>query len=175
MNLLIYGLITGIIFGFLMQKARVLRYDKQLAALRFLDMTIVKFMLSCVLVGIVGLYLLNNLGVIQFKIKATVLGANIIGGLIFGMGWGLLGYCPGTQLGAVGEGRHDAAWGILGMLVGGFLYALSYPFFKKTVLTWGDLGKVTLPQVTNLSPWIIIPILIIATIFLFRFFEKRGL
>jgi hypothetical protein len=42
MKMLIYGLITGILFGFLLQKARVIRYDKQLGALRLLDMTIVK-------------------------------------------------------------------------------------------------------------------------------------
>ncbi|MGB6282407.1 MAG: YeeE/YedE family protein, partial [Syntrophobacteria bacterium] len=50
MKVLIYGLVTGIFFGFLLQKGRVLRYDKQLGALRLMDMTIVKFMLSTVLV-----------------------------------------------------------------------------------------------------------------------------
>ena len=53
MKMLIYGLVTGILFGFFLQKGRVLRYDKQLGALRFLDMTIVKFMLSTILVGLV--------------------------------------------------------------------------------------------------------------------------
>ena len=43
---LFYGLITGILFGFLLQKGEVLRYDKQIGALRLQDMTIVKFMLS---------------------------------------------------------------------------------------------------------------------------------
>ena len=54
MKMLIYGIITGMLFGFLLQRGKVLRYDKQLGALRFLDMTIVKFMLSSVLVGMVG-------------------------------------------------------------------------------------------------------------------------
>ena len=134
---LIYGLITGVVFGVLMQKARVIRYDKQLGALRFLDMTIVKFMLSSVLVAMVGVYLLKDLGLVKLNIKATILGGNIIGGLLFGAGWGLLGYCPGTSAGALGEGRWDAVWGVLGMLAGSALYAESYPFLKKTVLTWG--------------------------------------
>jgi uncharacterized membrane protein len=60
--MLLYGLITGIIFGFLLQKARVIRYDKQLGALRLMDMTIVKFMLSTILVAMVGTYLLKDLG-----------------------------------------------------------------------------------------------------------------
>jgi len=84
---LLYGLITGIIFGFLLQKGRVIRYDKQLGALRLMDMTIVKFMLSTILVAMVGTYLLKDFGLIKLSIKPTILGAVILGGLIFGIGW----------------------------------------------------------------------------------------
>ncbi len=175
MKMLAYGLITGIAFGFLLQKGRVLRYDKQLGALRLLDMTIIKFMLSSVLVGMVGVYALVGLGWADLSIKSTVLGANIIGGLLFGIGWGFLGYCPGTSAGAVGEGRLDAVWGIAGMIVGAALYAEAYPALKETVLTWGDFGKVTLPQALGVSPWLVIPVMIVGGLALFRFFEKKGL
>ena len=117
MSILIWGIITGISFGFLLQKGQVLRYDKQLGALLLKDFTIVKFMLSTVLVAMVSIYLLHDLGLVKLKLKPTVLGANIIGGLIFGTGWGLLGYCPGTALGALGEGRWDSIFGIAGMLI----------------------------------------------------------
>ena len=173
--MLFYGLITGIIFGFLLQKARVIRYDKQLGALRLIDMTIVKFMLSTILVAMVGTYLLKDLGLAKLSIKPTILGAVILGGLIFGIGWGVLGYCPGTSAGALGEGRHDAIWGILGMLAGAALYAEAYPDLKKTVLTWGDLGKITFPQVLGVNHWIIIAIIVIGGLLLFRWFEKKGL
>jgi len=175
MNMLIMGLLTGMLFGFLLQKARVVRYDKQIGALRFQDMTIVKFMLSTVLVAMVGTYLLKDLELVKLSIKPTLLGGVILGGLLFGVGWGLLGYCPGTALGALGEGRFDALWGILGMLVGAGLYAEAYPFLKKTVLTWGDLGKITFPQVLGVNHWIIIPIVVIGGLLLFRWFEKKGL
>ena len=175
MKMLLYGLITGILFGFLLQKGRVLRYDKQIGALRLLDMTIVKFMFSTVLVSMVGVYLLHDLGWVQLSVKPTHLGANIIGGLIFGIGWGLLGYCPGTQAGALGEGRWDALLGVLGMLFGAALFAESYPFFKKTVLSWGNFGKITLPQVLGLNHWIIILLFVIGGVLLFRWFEKKGL
>jgi hypothetical protein len=173
--MLLYGLITGIIFGFLLQKARVIRYDKQLGALRLIDMTIVKFMLSTVLVAMVGTYLLKELGLVKLSIKTTILGSVIVGGLIFGMGWGLLGYCPGTSAGALGEGRVDAIWGILGMLAGAALYAEAYSAMKKTVLTWGDLGKITFPQVLGVNHWIVIAIFVIGGLVLFGWFEKKGL
>jgi len=175
MKMLLYGLATGILFGFLLQKARVLRYDKQLGALRLADMTIVKFMLSTVLVAMVGTYLLKDFGLVKLSIKTTLLGAVILGGLIFGIGWGLLGYCPGTSAGALGEGRWDAIWGILGMLVGAGLYGEAYPGLKETVLTWGNLGKIALPQVLGVSHWIVIPVFLAGGLVLFRWFEKKGL
>ena len=175
MNDLIYGLITGIIFGFLLQRGRVLRYDKQIGALRFLDMTIVKFMFSSILVGMVGVYLLKDMGLVKLSLKATILGGNIVGGLLFGIGWGLFGYCPGTAVGALGEGRWDVVWGIMGMLAGAGLYAEAFPLMKKTVLTWGDLGKITLPQVIGVNHWVVIAVLWIIGIGMFWLFEKKNL
>jgi uncharacterized membrane protein YedE/YeeE len=175
MNELAYGFVTGIIFGFLLQKGRVIRYDKQIAALRFLDMTIVKFMFTTILVAMVGVYLLKDLGIVKLSLKSTVLGGNIIGGLIFGIGWGLLGYCPGTQLGAIGEGRWDAIWGVLGMLAGAAIFAEFFPLLKGTVLTWGDFGKITIPQVLGINHWIVIVAFVIIGVFMFRWFEKKGI
>lgn len=175
MNELIYGLITGIIFGFLLQKGRVIRYDKQIGALLLKDMTIVKFMLTSILVAMAGVYLLVDLDMAKLSLKATVLGGNIIGGLIFGVGWGLLGYCPGTQMGALGEGRWDALWGIFGMLAGAALFAEFYPALKGTVLTWGDLGRITIPQVLQINHWLVIAAMVVLGILLFRWFEKKGL
>jgi hypothetical protein len=75
MSMLIYGFITGIIFGFLLQKGQVLKYDKQLGALRLIDFTIVKFMLSAIIVAMIGIYLLKDLGFVDLKIKTTILSA----------------------------------------------------------------------------------------------------
>ena len=69
---LIYGLVTGILFGILLQKAEVLRFDKQVGALRLMDMTIFKFMLSAIAVGAVGIYLLKDLGLIKLSLKGNI-------------------------------------------------------------------------------------------------------
>ena len=175
MTTLFYGLITGILFGFFLQKGRVIRYDKQIGALLLKDMTIVKFMLSHIAVAMVGVYFLYDMGVVKLSLKPMIMGSVVLGGLIFGLGWGLLGYCPGTSLGALGEGRWDSLWGIAGMLVGAGIYAEAFPYLQKTVLTWGNYGKITIPQVLGVNHWLVIVPFVLLTIMLFRWFEKKGL
>mgnify|MGYP000943830406 CR=1 FL=1 len=175
MNELLTGAVTGILFGFLMQKAQVIRYDRQLAALRLQDMTIVKFMLTTILVAMVGIYLLLDLGLVKLSVKPLVLGGNVLGGLIFGIGWGIVGYCPGTAMGALGEGRYDSIFGLLGMILGAAIYAEMFPLMKATVLTWGNFGKITLPGVLGINHWIVVVVLVAAFVGLFRWFEKKGL
>ena len=176
MSELILGLITGIFFGFCLQKGQALKYDRQLGMLRLQDFTIFKMMLTAILVGMAGVYLFVDLGVAQLSIKPTLLGGNIIGGLIFGLGWGLLGYCPGTAVGAVGEGRWDAFWGgILGMLVGAGIFGEVYTLITDSVLKWGNLGKLTIPQLAGVNHWIIIAV-VWGVMFLFlKGLEKRRL
>ncbi|MBN2139965.1 MAG: YeeE/YedE thiosulfate transporter family protein [Desulfovibrionaceae bacterium] len=172
---LVYGLVTGVLFGLLMQKSEVLRYDRQIGALRLKDMTIVKFMLTAVIVAMAGIYALYDLNLVKLSIKGASLGGQILGGLIFGAGWGLLGYCPGTSAGALGEGRWDAAWGILGMLLGAAVFAEMYTSLKNTVLAWGDLGKLTLPGVLGLGNWVAIAGIWVLALVLFWWFEQKRL
>ncbi len=153
---LIYGLITGVLFGFLLQRGQVLRYDKQVAALRLQDFTIFKFMLSHILVAMIGIYILKDMGLVKLSIKTMTIGGVVFGGLIFGVGWSLLGYCPGTSIGAVGEGRLDALWGVAGMLAGAGIYAEFYPWAQKNLLNLGNYGKITLPELFGVNHWIVI-------------------
>ncbi|WP_213700864.1 DUF6691 family protein [Aminobacterium colombiense] len=172
---LILGLVTGIIFGILLQRSETIRYDRQLGALRLLDFTILKFMLSTIIVAMIGTYFLRDLGVVKLSIKPTILGGVIPGGILFGIGWGLLGYCPGTSLGALGEGRFDALWGILGMVAGAALYAEAYPYMEQTLLTWGNLGKITVPEVIGINHWIVITVFLLGVLLFFQWSEKKGL
>ena len=169
------GLATGVIFGFLLQKGRVLRYEKQVSALLLKDMTIFKFMLSAIVVGMFGVLALQDMGLITLNHKAMNVGGVLLGGALFGIGWAVMGYCPGTSVGAMGEGRWPAIFGVIGMVVGAGMYAEMYPFFKSTVLAWSDLGKVGLPEVLGVNHWIIAMVFALMTLGLFRWFEKKGL
>ena len=152
------GLSTGVLFGFLLQKGRVLRFDKQVGAMMLKDMTILKFMLSAILIGMVGVFLLSNAGIITLNHKPMNMGAVLLGGALFGAGWAVMGFCPGTSVGAMGEGRWHAVFAIMGMVAGAALYAEIYPFFKSTVLAWKDFGKLGLPETIGVSQWVIIPL-----------------
>ncbi|MEO0048616.1 MAG: hypothetical protein RLZZ410_1575 [Pseudomonadota bacterium] len=171
----ILGLLTGLAFGFLLQKGRVLRYDKQVAAMLFQDMTILKFMLSAIIVGMFGILALNDLEVIKLSHKAMNVGAIVIGGALFGIGWAVMGFCPGTSVGAVGEGRWHAIFGVAGMIAGAAVYAELFPFFKSTVLSWADFGKIGLSDALGVNQWIIAIIFTVITLAVFRWFEKKGL
>jgi uncharacterized membrane protein YedE/YeeE len=164
-----------VLFGFLLQKGRVLRFDKQVGAMLLEDMTIVKFMFSAILVGMVGILLLSNLGIITLSHKSMNVGAVVIGGLLFGVGWAIMGFCPGTSLGALGEGRWHAVFAILGMLAGAAIYSEIYPLLKSTVLAWKDFGKIGLPATIGVSEWVIVAIFWMGIISLFFWFEKKKL
>jgi uncharacterized membrane protein YedE/YeeE len=169
------GLVTGVLFGFLLQKGRVLRFDKQVGAMLLKDMTILKFMLSAILVGMVGILLLSNLEIIKLSHKPMNVGAVLIGGALFGAGWAVMGFCPGTSIGALGEGRWHAVFAIIGMVVGAALYAEIYPMLKSTVLAWKDFGKIGLPEAMGISQWVIVPFFWVGIIALFFWFEKKKL
>lgn len=171
----ILGLITGILFGFFLQKGRVLRFDKQIGAMLFKDMTILKFMLSAILVGMVGIQLLAGSGIITLSHKAMNLGGVLVGGALFGCGWAVMGFCPGTSVGACGEGRWHAVFAIAGMLVGAAVYAELYPFFKSTILAWKNFGKIGIAEALGISPWLIISVFWAGIIWLFIWFERKSL
>jgi hypothetical protein len=154
MKTLIFGLITGILFGFFLQKARVIRYDKQLGALRLMDMTIVKFMLSTILVGMVGVYLLQDLGLVKLSIKPAVLGGNILGGLIFGVGFVMGGWCPGTAFVGLASAKWDALVFLVGAGAGSILFNEIFHAVEPlyTGQMGGYAGLVYLPDVLHMSP-----------------------
>jgi uncharacterized membrane protein YedE/YeeE len=138
-------------------------------------MTIFKFMLSAIIVGMFGILAMHDMGIIKLSHKAMNVGAILVGGSLFGIGWAVMGFCPGTSVGAIGEGRWHAAFGAIGMIVGAGLYAELFPFFQSTVLSWADFGKIGLPEVLGINHWVIAVIFTIITLIMFRWFEKKGI
>lgn len=150
---LVLGLFTGFLFGILLQKGRVAKYHVIVGQFLLKDWTVVKIMGTAVVVGAIGIYALLPTDAVSLHVKPLAWGGIIFGGLCFGVGMTLLGYCPGTGVAACGEGRKDAYVGVLGMMVGAGLYVALYPAVKSFIGRFGDAGKITLPELTGTSPW----------------------
>ena len=173
---LLWGLLFGIIFGFLLQKGGVTKYDVLINQLLLTDFTVLKVMLSAVVTGMIGLHIMQGLGWIKLRPKAGSWGKNAIGGLIFGVGFALLGYCPGTIAGAIGNGYLDALTaGLVGIVFGSGLLATVYPRLKEGVLKKGYFGNMILPQVLKVNTWVLIIPLAIFIVAILYFIERAGL
>jgi hypothetical protein len=154
---LLAGFVFGIIFGFLLQKGGVTKYDIIIGQVLLEDFTVVKIMLTAVLTGMIGIYAMKGLGWIQLQPKPGSFGSSALGGLIFGAGFGMLGYCPGTIAGAVGNGYLDALFGgIAGILIGAGIFAAVYPRLRKSILGLGDWGDTTLPKLVKVNDWVVV-------------------
>lgn len=154
---LIQGIVFGFAFGFLLQKGGVGTYHILIGQLLFQDWTVVKIMVSAIIVGMVGVFALHHVGKVKLHIKPTRLGPNILGGLVFGAGFALIGYCPGTAAAALGQGSWDALFGMAGLVAGSWVYAEVSGRLKQTVETWGDFGKLTLNGALHVPPKVLVP------------------
>jgi uncharacterized protein len=161
---LILGFLTGIVFGFLLQKGRVAKYHVIVGQFLLKDWTVVKIMATAVIVGSIGVYALHSAGIVSLHIKPMLVGGVIIGAVCFGAGMTLLGYCPGTSVAACGEGRRDAMVGVLGMLGGAGLFVAVYPILQPVIKGLGDFGEITVPETLGVSAWLIIGGLVIAAV-----------
>jgi hypothetical protein len=173
---LIWGLTFGIVFGFLLQKGGATKYDVIIGQLLLTDFTVLKIMLSAVLTGMIGIYFMKTMGWVELYPKSGSTGKNIIGGLIFGIGFALLGYCPGTIAGAVGNGYLDAiVGGLAGILIGAGLFAALYPQLSQGILNKGDFGDLTLPRLFNVNDWIVVGPVAVLIFLLLYWLERAGL
>ncbi len=148
---LVLGASFGVLFGFLLQKGGVAKYHVLIGSLLLEDFTVVKVMLSAIIVGSIGIFSLHALGLVKLHIKPTRYAANISGGLLFGVGFALMGYCPGTGAAALGQGNWDALAAIVGLMVGSYIFAEVSGGLENTVMKWGDKGKVMLPELVKVS------------------------
>jgi uncharacterized protein len=154
---LLAGVMFGLVFGFLLQKGGVGKFNVLIGQLLLQDFTVAKIMLTAILVGMIGVFTLHHFGKVELHLKPTRIGANVVGGLLFGAGFALLGYCPGTAAAALGQGSWDALFGMAGLVAGSYLFAEMSGWLKRTVETWGDMGKVMLPDLLHIPRGVFVP------------------
>lgn len=166
------AVVFGAIFGMLLQRGRVANYNVIVNQFRFLDFTVLRVMLTAIVVGGIGVYVLHHLGLAQYHIKPADMLAVVLGATLFGVGMVLYGYCPGTGVAAIGTGSIHALVGFAGMLVGGILYALSFPWIQSNILTVASMGKLRLPDLTAIHDLYWLGALLFMAVTLFRFLDR---
>lgn len=170
---LLLGLGAGVVFGFLLQKGQVSKYRVIVGQFLLRDFTMLKVVLSAIVVGSFGVLALQNAGLASAHIKPAALAAIGVGGLLFGVGMAVLGYCPGTGVAAVAEGSRHAIFGVLGMFAGAAVYAEVYASITDNLLVWGNYGKITLAEITGVSAWLYLVALAIAAFAAFIMIQRH--
>lgn len=174
---IILPLLLGVVFGFALNKAGLTKYHKIVNQFRLNDMAVLKFMLTALVVAMLGLYPLHALGVINFPtVPATYVIGNLVGGLIFGVGMALAGFCPGTCVAGAGEGKVDyLVPGILGFLTGAVIYGLTYDKVFPKISAIANYGNVTLPELWHINPYLAILVFTIMALVLFYLIDRMGM
>jgi len=146
-----FALGTG--FGFSLERAGFGSARKLTAVFYLYDMAVVKVMFTAIVTAMTGLFLLAAVGMLdlaELYVEPTSLVAQAVGGLVFGAGFILGGYCPGTSIAAIATGRKDGIAFALGMLAGVLAYVELTPGIDGWIKA-NTQGEMTLPSVTGLS------------------------
>lgn len=169
------GLGFGIIFGFLLHKGGATKYDVIVGQLLLIDFTVLKIMLSAVASGMIGIYAMKSMGWVSLSIKSGSVGMNVLGASIFGVGFAVLGYCPGTIAGAVGNGYLDAiTGGLAGIVIGTWIFAIMYPQLKDGILKKGFFGDITLPGLLKVNDWVVVVPAVTLIVLVLFWIERAG-
>jgi uncharacterized membrane protein YedE/YeeE len=156
------GLFSGIAFGFVIQRVGATNADKMARAHLMIEGDIPKFMLMAVILSAIGLLGLEAAGVANTRVLPTSLVATGGAGVLFGIGWGFCGYCPGTTWAAAGEGRMDAVFALIGGLAGTAVFAHLHEFFIPWLYDPFNVGQITLADWTGSKP---VAVILLAFIF----------
>ncbi len=175
---ILIAILTGIAFGAILTVSGFISTKKLTGVFYFDDFAVLKVLFTGIVVGSIGIYLLGDLGTLNFSriyIPRTFWISQFVGGLLFGVGFILSGYCPGTSIISAVTGSLDAIIVIVGMLAGMAVFGIGFPLWEKLYLA-GEAGKITLPDVFGVNHWVVIGALVVIAVFMYihvELFEKR--
>jgi hypothetical protein len=172
------ALLLGIFFGLSLERSGLGDPHRLTGVFYFRDFTVPKVMFTAIVVASTGIYLLGDLHLLDLSrvwIIPTFFWPQLVGGLIFGVGFVVSGYCPGTAVTGFASGRLDALVTMIGISAGSLLFAVLYSELEGFYLS-SDWGVVTVPGLLGVSHWVVIVALIFMAGGMFYFLgrmEKR--
>jgi hypothetical protein len=143
----------GFGFGFCLERAGFGSARKLTAVFYLFDMAVVKVMFTAIVTCMTGIALLSAMGAVNtadFYVEPTALPAQIVGGLLFGAGFMVGGYCPGTSMAAIATGRKDGFAFAFGMLAGVWAFAELTPGLEGWIRSVTQ-GEMLLPSTTGIG------------------------
>ncbi|MGD8977800.1 MAG: YeeE/YedE thiosulfate transporter family protein [Gammaproteobacteria bacterium] len=157
---IVLAIFLGTLFGFVLHRVGASNPENIINMLRLTDLHLMKAILFAIGLSSSVLFLGMAVGLIDpghLSVKGSYTGV-LLGGALLGLGFGSVGYCPGTGLAAMADGRRDAVAFVFGGLAGAFAYMLSYPAVKATGLLDPIAGgKSTLAATGNESFVALVP------------------
>ncbi len=152
---LAFGFLIGVGFGFLLDRGGATDFNIIVNQLLLKDFRVLKIIFTAIVIGTIGLHLVVKYSSSELQPKPYRWKPIVIGGLVFGAGFAVLGLCPGTAAGAVGTGAIHALFGILGMIIGAGVFASVYPHIAE-FMTESDSGPIRIPELLGVSQWWVI-------------------
>ncbi len=171
---LVVAVVAGVFFGFFLERAGLGNPHKLTGVFYLTDFTVPKVMFTAVLVASTGLYLLSDLGLLDIGrvlFVPTYLWPQAAGGALFGTGYVLSGYCPGTSVAGAATGRIDALLTMAGIGAGSYIFAVYYPLIER-FYTSSQMGTSTLPRLVGINHWIVIGLLWVLAVVMFSIMEN---
>ena len=148
---LLVAFAIGIGFGFFLERAGFGSARKLVAQFYLTDLSVFKVMFTAIVTAMLGVTYLGWMGVLDLSLVylvPTYWMAQVVGGLLLGVGFVIGGYCPGTSVAAVATGKIDGLVYVLGIVAGTLTFAGLFPLLRGLYLA-GSAGATTLPQVLH--------------------------
>ena len=148
---LFLGLTMGIVFGFVLEKSRVFEPGMIIGQFQLRKFIMLKVFLTAIITGLVIFSCFFALGFDRLSWKTTIYSADIVGGLLLGIGVAMAGACPGTLFAQIGAGYKDSIATLIGGLTGAMVYLKLEPLISGFLLNAAPKQKLTLDTLLGVN------------------------
>ena len=179
-NILLFAVIEGFLFGFLLEKGGFGNAKKLAAQFYFKDLRVYKVLFSAIITALLGIFWLSYLNIIditQLYVTPTYILPQIIGGILFGFGFVISGLCPGTSCVAVFTGKLDGIAVFFGLFIGIILFGETRPLINN-FLFFSFLDDITIYEFLKVNYGLIVFIVVLiglTTFLLIKKIEKNSI